>query len=628
MTSSCLECHQRVATQLGGGTGLHGTLGERGRNCAPCHSEHHGEEFVLVNRMSFAQAGVPDPAQFDHGRVGFVMKGRHLELECKKCHANADAEMLPKGETRYLGLSQTCTGCHHDPHEGRMTIGCSKCHGQVDWKLPEAAGHERFVALLGGHGDVGCRKCHQKDGPHSLERFGAGKRDANPRDCADCHESPHAKAFVDGNAAAIGQPAGTACLTCHAAEHTGFRDPRLRLTPEQHAASGFHLDKPHQEVACDKCHDPKSKHFAARYPGRAATDCRQCHKDVHEGQFAGKAFAAKGCIDCHATTHFTPHAFTADKHSRTDFPLTGKHVSTKCEQCHVRGHAKEPIRFAAAAGRCEQCHSDAHAGYFARFARELDANKSGTCAVCHATAGFDKLPAARFDHARWTGFAVTGAHEQAGCESCHPRQAEPDQHGRCFGRVEARPGVPVGCATCHKDPHEGTFDRAGMPALANGRTTCARCHAETSFRALADAFDHGQWTRFALTGAHARIDCTACHARLSQAEPNGRTWARARGRECSECHEDRHAGQFAKSGVTDCRPCHQGGESFTDSKFRHEIHSRFRLGDQHKKVPCSSCHQPFKHGDREVIRYKPLPMQCVDCHGGVDSPFKRGEVRR
>ena len=39
-------------------------------HCAMCHSEHHGAGFALVNRRSFAVAGVADVERFDHLEQG------------------------------------------------------------------------------------------------------------------------------------------------------------------------------------------------------------------------------------------------------------------------------------------------------------------------------------------------------------------------------------------------------------------------------------------------------------------------------------------------------------------------------------------------------------------------------
>lgn len=629
MASSCLECHPRIAQQLAKGNGLHGSLdSERSKLCGACHSEHHGKDFVLVNRLSFAMAGVPESQKFDHRQIGFEMSGRHLELACKQCHPQAETELLPKGGTRYLGLVQDCASCHEDAHQGAMQIGCVKCHGQVEFKRLESKDHAKHLALTGGHAGVDCRKCHAPGTAHALEALGQGQQ-PRVRQCADCHESPHGQPFLASAARLAGQPVAATCVACHRPEHESFHDERLQLSAEQHAGSGFLLDDPHDEVDCAKCHDPKRKDFQQRYPGRGQDDCNSCHEDVHRAEFAGKRFAERGCIDCHARTQFLPHEFTAEKHARTKFALEGVHAQVDCHQCHPKLADGIPARFGGAETRCERCHADAHDGCFDRHGRELRANKQGTCAHCHRPTKFGELLPGGFDHLRWTGFAVTGAHEQAGCESCHAREVAPDDRGRTFGKVTARFGKVAGCVTCHLDPHEGAFDRPALPTRVEGRTDCARCHVDTSFRGFPGGFDHGRWTRFPLQGAHGRLDCARCHARLAEPDPNGRTWRRARGTLCADCHEEPHAGQFAVDGKTDCRPCHQGSEKFRDEVFRHDVHSRFLLGEQHERLECGACHKPFREGNRDVIRYRPLPSRCIDCHRGVESPFqKRNEERR
>jgi hypothetical protein len=131
------------------------------------------------------------------------------------------------------------------------------------------------------------------------------------------------------------------------------------------------------------------------------------------------------------------------------------------------------------------------------------------------------------------------------------------------------------------------------------------------------------WTGFPLQGAHQRAACTSCHARRAEPDDRGRPWERARGATCNDCHQDPHGGQFVQGGPPDCRGCHRGADSFAELVFRHDLHSRFRLGEQHEKVACAACHKPFRVGDRDVVRYRPLPVDCVDCHGDAGRPFQR-----
>ncbi len=630
MTTSCLACHEPIASQIESGDGLHGRLGEeRARRCAECHSEHHGGEFQLVNRRSFAVAGLQGPEGFDHAFVGFEMAGKHLELDCTKCHEHADAVVLPEGAHRYIGLEQSCASCHDDPHEGRMQIGCAKCHSQESWDQLGSLGHEEFLPLIGGHAEVGCRKCHEKDSAQSLESFGAGRRGAE-RACATCHDSPHAESFIASIARLEGTSDAASCVQCHEHEHLTFHD-EVEMTPERHACSGFELVAPHDAAACADCHAEDAATFALRYPARGPNDCAKCHEDPHGGQFESGPFAAS-CVECHERTQFEPHAFSVEHHARSNFELTGRHLSLECEECHKDPAEGEPRQFHDIAQTCDDCHRDAHAGFFDRHARAVHAAPLAelmpdSCAGCHTTETFARADDHSFDHERWTGFALHGAHAESNCEACHHPRDEADVTGRMFGRVADHYGEFTGCKTCHNDPHRGLFDKKDMPKQIDGRADCARCHVPSSFRAFPNGFEHGRWTGFELRGAHRSASCSACHEPLMEADSSGRTWGAARGTRCADCHTDPHAGQFRKNGTTDCRRCHDVGETFRADRFDHDRHSRFPLGDAHKNVACAKCHKARKVGDESIVRYRPLRHQCVDCHGSTEDPLRRRRRR-
>jgi hypothetical protein len=619
MRDACVKCHEDIGGELKERKGLHGVMRpELASECARCHSDHRGQDFTMINKLSFAEAGVPDRDAFDHRTIGYDMRGKHLTLGCAKCHKNADAAALPDGAKRFLGLDQACVTCHEDVHKGSMGQRCDACHGQEAWDRLHSEGHEKHLALVGGHGNIDCRTCHAQGDPiHSLEAIGAG-RELFPRDCAFCHDSPHSGAFTDGVAALAGKKPGEGCVVCHLPEHTAFRvDALSAITPEQHACSGFPLSVPHDKVACAKCHGPpagKEDTFAARYPGRKADDCKACHEDVHKGQFADGPFAAQGCVGCHDRERWMPHAFDLKKHERTKLPLTGTHATTACEKCHEVPAEKAPRAFRGTPSLCEACHEDAHKGFFDAFKADPGKEKDGTCARCHLTTAFRDVPAEGFDHGRWTGFPLTGAHAQSACESCHRRTPEPDRGGRTFGWIEARYGKVKGCITCHQDPHRGGFNKPGMPAKVDGRESCLRCHSEVSFRAFEQPFDHGKWTGFVLDGKHATASCSACHASLRTADKVGRTWARAKSSACADCHADPHAGQFLVDGRNDCERCHRSATAFRDLAFRHNFDSRFPLGKAHATVACDKCHKPTQIGDAVVVRYRPVPRECADCH--------------
>ena len=628
MTTACNECHEEIAQQLEAGDGLHGSFADGvADSCSTCHGEHHGDEFRLVNRLAWTQAGVADPEAFDHRIVGLELLGRHTELACKECHEHADAELLPEGAHRFLGLQRDCASCHEDPHGGRMQFACATCHGQLTFEDRVVPSHDRWLALDGAHGELDCRDCHGADDANALERLRPGDH-AAARACADCHASPHAEAFLAGNAAADETSVRAGCVSCHLLVHESFADPALLLLPEQHAHGGFPLAAPHDTVACQRCHDPDAS-YAARHPGRGPTDCHACHDDPHDGQFADGPFGDGGCVVCHERTHFEPHAFDLADHAMTVVAARRpprragvRGVPRRADRrraAHVRGHAA-PLRAVPrrrARGRVRRQAGGAR-GAPARRVRGVPRD--------------DGVPRPRpraLRPRRLDGLRPDGCARPDRLRGLHARSDEPDRFGRTFGRIpeHEQPGQAE-CARCHGDPHEGLFDKKGAPAELDGRVGCLRCHDTASFRALPHGFDHGAFAKFPLAGKHAALDCTACHEQLTQQTITGRTWGKAKGRTCADCHQDPHDGQFARRGGTDCSRCHKSATTFATLSFRHNLDSRFRLGDQHRDVKCSSCHKPETKDGHTIVRYKPLPTKCVDCHGREEGGAPQRRRRR
>jgi hypothetical protein len=624
MTESCAKCHAPIQKQIDEHTGLHGHLDAVvASRCANCHSEHHGESFAIVNDKSFQSAGAKNAKEFDHDLVGFHMGGRHLEVGCVDCHDHALDTVLAEGTVRYLGLAQDCGSCHEDPHEGRMQVACAACHGQTTWDALHSLGHEKFLPLVGGHGDLSCRKCHAEDDPRSLESMGMKGPRPPPRDCAACHDSPHRQDFARGNARLASMAIGKSCVACHAAEHTSFRQPGLEVTAEQHAKSGFPLEDPHDKQKCADCHEPEGGTFAERYPGRDKDTCTACHADPHGGQFAKGPFAGQQCTACHAREHFEPHTFGLELHQLASLHLDGKHLDTKCNDCHEAPPAtaavpKPPRIFHGTPSDCDGCHTDAHGGFFDDVVGDIFARAPapvhGQCELCHTTNVFAEILSPGFDHARFADFPIRGAHAEGECSACHVPAAKPDESGRTFGRVEEHFGEFKGCVTCHTDPHGDQFDKPGMPAEIDGRADCARCHDEASFRSQPHGFDHGQWTGFDLVGEHDTA-CSACHEPLRQADAIGRTWKRSAGARCSDCHIDPHAGQFSGERAKDCAACHTDSQP-TFSSFNHDRDSLFPLREQHEGLACDKCHKTQTDAEGfDVVRYRPLGRECVHCHG-------------
>lgn len=391
--------------------------------------------------------------------------------------------------------------------------------------------------LAADHADLekDCAACHQA--------FDVG---AQRTLCLACHEEVSddlaKKRGFHGRSplASVGQ-----CRSCHP-DHLG-RDANILGGGEatfDHAHTDFPLKGRHESSACTQCHE-------ADVPRRdAPVECFACHEadDAHAGALS------QDCGKCHDSSGWVTTRFD---HASTKYPLTGAHAKASCLGCHVAE------RYKGTPQDCVSCHAvdDAHEGRF------------GTkCGDCHDTAGWQKKG---FDHARESGFPLTGAHGEATCASCH---REPPGKRK----------LPETCAGCHApdDVHAGRFG-----------DDCGTCHDATKW--ASGKYDHAKESGFALVGAHLRADCNSCH--------EGSVKDAKLPTDCQGCHarDDIHRGELGK----DCADCHDA-ESFTGRvRFDHEL-TGFPLLGLHASTACESCHADPTYQRTEVA--------CRSCHAAED----------
>jgi Doubled CXXCH motif (Paired_CXXCH_1) len=624
MTAACLDCHTAIEAQQAQGVGVHGMLvGAHGQRCATCHPEHHGSGFKLVSRTSFALAGVPDPEQFDHARIGWPMEGKHLEQSCAACHEHAYAEELPVGGLRFLGISPACAQCHDDPHAGDHGDDCAACHVQTGFETPHFVGHEKFLPLVGGHAGLSCSTCHPTDNSrHSLAALRAPGLHRDQRDCGACHASPHRADFSKGSAALLDNSISSACVDCHLPEHTGWSAAEALLSSAAHSTSGFALNGPHQGLTCGHCHNDPSNLVQVPRQGRqpvqpAGLDAEALQRlSLRRGQ----------------TPAALPRSETNAFDTAPDFVAYGQRFPGRQQD------------------QCSACHQDPHAGQFAALLTNSGPYDQAGCLACHARESF-AFTAYGIEQHRHAGLPLDGQHAQLDCAACHPevngrpaltpRRAgiEPPTEGpgRALWPELANAAVAVwlegldpSCAACHADAHQGYFAAAGQPAAASTSGACSACHTTESFsHADAGPFDHDQHTRFALEGAHAEAVCQACHAPRAAPDEHGRSFGSVAERfgrfnGCQTCHQDPHGGAFAKWGSaeaqgagqspldefspgTDCSQCHSSS-SFRHgaAAFDHGAHTGFALTGAHAEAACSSCHAPSQLSQRPA-RQRPGP---------------------
>jgi hypothetical protein len=289
-----------------------------------------------------------DDFTFDHEReTGVALHGAHEHAACLMCHND-------RGPVQQFA-EKGCSGCHSDPHLGRLGRECAACHGERSWYPREVILlHDRTrFPLVGPHAAAACFRCH----PGAQVGNFAGAyaecsychqddfaRATNPnhqllgfaQDCARCHlpldwkparfDHPATFPLANGHAARLCVECHTTpnsfvglspdCVACHADEHAATRNP-------SHAAVGFGTD-------CMTCHDTVTwgrsiwQHATPIDRGRhSGFDCRDCHTNPAQ-------FVQFSCIHCHDHRQ----SRMADKHD--DVPGYAW-SSPDCYVCHPDG---------------------------------------------------------------------------------------------------------------------------------------------------------------------------------------------------------------------------------------------------------------------------------------------------
>jgi hypothetical protein len=327
-------------------------------------------------------------------------------------------------------------------------------------------------------------------------------------------------------------------------------------------------------VACEKCHTEKLRTSTAATlapkPSKAGwtgleTNCASCHQDVH------KASLGRACETCHTAAGWSP----APKfdHSRSQYPLTGKHVDVSCEKCHTTpgqesGVAKPVAQFKPIAhGDCASCHRDPHVGRL-----------RGACSSCHVTTSFSSVEGHSFSHDR-TAYPLRGQHASVACASCHngyPSRIDRPQSSTCSG--------------CHSDPHRG------QATIRGASTDCATCHTVSGFTPSTFGVAQHAQTAYPLQGRHATVSCSGCHMR-SAARGVKEVVMRPAASRCESCHQDAHGAQLATMSVSTCASCHTPA-GWKPSTFGIREHATLKmpLTGRHAAVDCVSCHSSSRRG--------------------------------
>lgn len=428
-------------------------------------------------------------------------------------------------------------------------------------------------------------------------------------------------------------PHGTLRVPC-ASCHTSISWKPLRAVPEfdHNRETRYPLRAMHARVDCKLCH-------ASLVFKEASRACADCHADIHRRQMGTR------CEDCHSVRGWQVGRQSIREHSAR-FPLTGAHAAADCEQCH-RGAAA--AQFTGASTACASCHIKEYSN-----TRTINHAAAGFAVECEQCHNIDTWFNVRFDHARFTGFALVGAHVTLDCASCHAGNQFKGTPAACYAchtrdyTSAANPnhvaaGFPTDCSLCHGSaawsPASFNHARTAFPLTgAHSATACAQCHVNNQFAStptlcgachltefnqatdpnhvtagfptdcsvchstvnwLGAVFDHAK-TKFPLTGAHVKLDCAVCHT-------NGQFASISTA--CSSCHMPQFNAStnpnHAASGFpATCETCHST-TAWSPATFNHST-TKFPLTGAHVNVACASCHVGNV--------FAGTPTDCYSCH--------------
>jgi len=313
-------------------------------------------------------------AQISPGALARAHRDLEGPTNCTRCHAvkssSPDFRCLDCHKEIAVRLQQR-RGLHATlVAPGAPSNSCIKCHSDhngenfqmVRWD-PKALDHSKTGYKLDGkHAGLACNRCHNPEKIAPSERALILVKDLKrtyiglSQSCTSCHEDKHRGKL------------GQRCEKCH--NTTDWKVNKVF----DHSKTKYPLTGAHVNVNCEKCH-MKGADGMPRYVGIKFERCADCHTDPHHGSFK------QTCEECHTTVAWkkTPSLATKFDHSKTKYPLEGKHAQVNCETCHHGSDFKKPVAFKF----CSDCHKpDPHNGQFSKRADK------GACESCHTVNGF------------------------------------------------------------------------------------------------------------------------------------------------------------------------------------------------------------------------------------------------
>ena len=478
--SDCFECHTDIHQQ---------TVGP---DCGRCHTP---ASWIINNITEL------------HMLSRFPLLGPHKTADCSGCHKSSSL-------LNFEPLGIECVDCHLEDYnattvpdhvQGQYSKNCTECHSIYSFTWSGTGINHDFFPLILGHEISDCQQCHTTGDYTTLSP-----------ECVSCHLTDY-EATINPNH--IASDIATTCIDCHTL-NPGWKPADYTM----HDAQFFPIYSGEHQGTWNSCADCHVN--AGNYGIFTCIDCHdhnQPDMDDEHNDIGGYAYNSFACFECHPTGD----AEGSFNHNTSIFPLTGAHITTSCNDCHINGYQGTPTE-------CSDCHINAY---------NLTTNPNHTilgivitCATCHTT-NPEWKPATFPTHNQY--YALEGAHAAIAndCFDCHQNDYN---------------NTPSTCVGCHLED----FNQTTNPPHASAQfsTDCEICHSQNAWSP--STFDHdGQYFPI-YSGEH-------------QGEWNT----------CNECHIN--PGNYA---VFSCIDCHEHNQIDMDDE-----HSGV-AGYSYNSIACLDCH--------------------------------------
>ena len=286
------------------------------------------------------------------------------------------------------------------------------------------------------------------------------------------------------------------------------------------------------------------------------------------------------CLQCHNFVDWKAISVNQSgqsqfDHSKTRYPLTGLHAQVSAPSATRNGAGRQAAIyrvFPSASARIAT--RIPHHGSFPQGCQSCHNTAAGRRFRCRPSTSALTIPRRSF---RW----------KASMPASIVPSATPTATSRSLWCLQK-------CMDCHKpDPHNGQF------AKRPDGGECASCHTVTGMEAV-DVYREGARDQRLSAAGRACPTGVRCSAII----PKGKdTQFKIKFEQCTDCHSDQHAGQFAAAPYFNaCDRCHnlEGYKPSTFSLAKHK-QTHFVLTGGHIAVPCADCH-------KESAEFQPTPI--------------------